>query len=179
MNNDRGNMSEFAKITGALGLLSSMVSGGEKHSDTSRRAIAEALKVVDEIKSRPNDAWIMSELREQFEKETGTVAIYGDCKIIDVLEGRPTTEYVFWLEKELTRPNDAWISVEDEPKENGHYQIWDNGYGEGIFRNGEWKSTDRPIKNAMGVQCLRITLHPTHWQPLPAPPKQSSEGEER
>ena len=76
-----------------------------------------------------------------------------------------------------TRPNDAWIRVEDEPKENGHYQIWDNGYGEGIFRNGEWKSTDRPIKNAMGVQCLRVTLHPTHYMPLPTPPKQLSEGE--
>ncbi len=77
-----------------------------------------------------------------------------------------------------TRHNDVkWIRVEDEPKENGHYQIWDNGYGEGIFRNGEWKSTDRPIKNAMGVQCLRVTLHPTYYMPLPAPPKQLSEGE--
>ena len=78
-----------------------------------------------------------------------------------------------------TRPNDAkWISVEDEPKKNGHYQIWDNGYGEGLFHDGEWKSTDRPAKNAMGVQCLRVTLHPTHYMPLPTPPKQSSEGEE-
>ena len=78
-----------------------------------------------------------------------------------------------------TRPNDAkWISVEDEPKKNGHYQIWDNGYGEGFFHDGEWKSTDRPAKNAMGVQCLRVTLHPTHYMPLPTPPKQSSEGEE-
>ena len=82
------------------------------------------------------------------------------------------------VESKLTRPNDAkWISVEDEPKKNGHYQIWDNGYGEGFFHDGEWKSTDRPAKNAMGVQCLRVTLHPTHYMPLPTPPKQSSEGE--
>ena len=87
--------------------------------------------------------------------------------------------FASWLIKHFnTRPNDAkWISVEDEPKENGHYQIWDNGYGEGLFHDGEWKSTDRPAKNAMGVQCLRVTLHPTHYMPLPTPPKQSSEVE--
>ncbi len=71
-----------------------------------------------------------------------------------------------------TRKPDEWISVEDEPKKNGHYQIWDNGYGEGLFHEGEWKSTDRPIRNAMGVQCLRATIHPTHYAPIPTAPKE-------
>ena len=74
-----------------------------------------------------------------------------------------------WVPNTRT-PEAQWISVEDAPNTNGHYQIWDNGYGEGLFHNGEWKSTDRPVKNAMGVQCLRATIHPTHWMPLPQKP---------
>ncbi len=75
--------------------------------------------------------------------------------------------------KENTRKPDEWISVEDElPKTNGYYTIWDNGYGEGLFHEGGWDSTDRPIRNAMGVQCLRATIHPTHYAPIPTAPKE-------
>ena len=48
-NNAEGNQTRMKKIRKAIGLLNSMVIGGEKHSDQSRRAVEEAL---NEIKSR-------------------------------------------------------------------------------------------------------------------------------
>ena len=42
-------------------------------------------------------------LRERFEEETGVKAVFDeDCKIIDVLGGRPSVEYMFWLESLCT-----------------------------------------------------------------------------
>jgi len=73
------------------------------------------------------------------------------------------------------KPETGWISVDKPPEEGGHYWIGEgHEQGEALYskERKEWKSVDRPIRNAMGVQCLRVTLHPTHWQPLPTPPEE-------
>ncbi len=74
-----------------------------------------------------------------------------------------------------TRPNDAkWISVEDELPPQGKRVIIAGGIG--YYLNDDWHTimdTNHPV----------IQWPVTHWMPLlfppiPAPPKQSREGEE-
>ena len=73
------------------------------------------------------------------------------------------------VESKLTRPNDAkWISVIAFPEfKMGEQVIFYDGH---IVYTGRW-DTEEQHKSPLGG-------YPTHVMPLPAPPKQSSEGEE-
>jgi len=65
-----------------------------------------------------------------------------------------------------------WVVTKTEqPKKSGQYHIFDNGISEGLYskERDEWKSIDRPIKNAMGAQVLRQTLKPSHWTIIEPP----------
>jgi len=111
----------------------------------------------------------MSDLREQFEKETQNQAIYRKFGI-----DYHTLKYVKWLESQLTqlqskwnklntRPNDAkWISVEDElPEDTGYFLAYDEFYDRiGI---GE---IDSNIQYFNGSDDCNVT----HWMSLPEPP---------
>lgn len=50
-----GSADDFRKILHCLGLLNSMVRGGERHSDTSARMTVEALEALERIE-QPNSA---------------------------------------------------------------------------------------------------------------------------
>ena len=75
-------------------------------------------------------------------------------------------------ENQLTRPNDAWISVEDVlPEEEGYYLVAFN-YG-----SGQMPYAVNPTRYWNGT--IFVTMATVkHWMPLPTPPKQSREGEE-
>ncbi len=65
-----------------------------------------------------------------------------------------------------------WVAVKDNPPpKGGIFIIYDNGIGEGLYHKltGEWKSTDRPIKNATGAKVLRQTIKPLYWLDLKPP----------
>jgi hypothetical protein len=49
-----GSADDFRKIRRCIGLLNSMVRGGERHSDTSERMTAEALEALERME-QPND----------------------------------------------------------------------------------------------------------------------------
>lgn len=64
----------------------------------------------------------------------------------------------------------GWISVEEKPKKNGTYEIWDNGLEIALFYNGKWKSIS---KEEIGqLSDFRKTLNPSHYRLPPNPPKQ-------
>jgi|AntAceMinimDraft_7_1070363.scaffolds.fasta_scaffold25460_2 hypothetical protein len=72
-----------------------------------------------------------------------------------------------------------WIKIGKEigkennlPKNGGHYWIFDEfGQTEALFtKKYGWKTIDRPIKNALGVQVFRADLNPTHWMNFPSDP---------
>lgn len=66
-----------------------------------------------------------------------------------------------------------WINVKDRlPDESGEYIVYLNGVELSLFIKSEntFKSSDRPIINEIGGRS-RLTLSPTHWMPLPKPPK--------
>ncbi len=67
-----------------------------------------------------------------------------------------------------------WNDIkEGQPAKSGYYWVFDrDGQTEALWSKDtkEWKSIDRPIRNAMGVQCLRQTLNPTYWMNLPDDP---------
>jgi Protein of unknown function (DUF551) len=68
---------------------------------------------------------------------------------------------------------DKWIRVEDEPVENGIYMIWYFGLCEAHFKDGKWIDTQATEKSTSPYlqSRFRRQVNPTHWQPLPQPPK--------
>ena len=61
----------------------------------------------------------------------------------------------------------GWVKVEDAPKENGHYLIWDNGWYEALFHKGVWKTIEKCIPGVLSD--FRATVNPTHWKQITPP----------
>lgn len=61
-----------------------------------------------------------------------------------------------------------WIRVKDKlPEEAGEYLIWESGTTQlSIFCDQEWG----PI--CFCYACMDNKYKPTHWMPLPEPPKE-------
>ena len=63
-----------------------------------------------------------------------------------------------------------WIDVKQQPKESGEYLVsMVGGVDVAMYYKdtNEWKSVDRPLKNAYGKQVIRETLSPKAWMKLP------------
>ena len=63
-----------------------------------------------------------------------------------------------------------WIDIKQQPKESGEYLVsMVGGVDIAMYYKdtNEWKSVDRPLKNAYGNQVIRETLSPTAWMKLP------------
>jgi hypothetical protein len=95
-----------------------------------------------------------------FDKEAMLVQIIS----IKVLAQNAIQKY-----KELSVES-GWISVEEEPKKNGTYEIWDNGLEIALFSNGKWKSIGKEENGQLSD--FRKTLKPSHYRLPPNPPKQ-------
>ena len=78
----------------------------------------------------------------------------------------------------LTRPNDAWISVEDELPEMGRIVIITDGALSYCACRVEHDTWDYQIVDDNMSSNAIMAKNVIGWQPLPTPPKQS-EGSER
>ena len=77
------------------------------------------------------------------------------------------------LEKEKEKQY-KWISVEDNfPEKDGKYLIFDGEYEVALFKNDRFIETyPTGIDEGPYTKChYRQELFPTHWMPLPEPPK--------
>jgi hypothetical protein len=64
----------------------------------------------------------------------------------------------------------VWTDIKQQPKESGEYLVsMVGGVDIAMYYKdtNEWKSLDRPLKNAYGSQVIRETLSPMAWMKLP------------
>ena len=107
---------------------------------------------------------MMGYLNENYNPHTSIIISHKKTEIVESIKSRIN-------KKNRSGGGNEWIKVSDRlPRKGGTYVIYDNEIGEGLYNESrEWKSTDRPIKNAMGVQVLRQTIHPSFWMDIKPP----------
>ena len=75
------------------------------------------------------------------------------------------------IDEQPTITYSPWRRVEDElPKEDGKYvaiNVKTKWWYEASYENGNWKAVD-----LFGQRW--VVIHPTHWMPLPEPPKEDN-----
>ena len=61
----------------------------------------------------------------------------------------------------------TWVSVSEPPKSNGKYLVWDVN---GLFDDKNELATYVVYNDHWYNESNDMSIHPTHWQPLPTPP---------
>ena len=77
-------------------------------------------------------------------------------------------DFCEWIDDAPTAS--PWHRVEEPPKENGKYVAINTKakwWYEARYENGNWKAVD-----LFGQRW--VVIHPTHWMPLPEPPKEDA-----
>ena len=65
------------------------------------------------------------------------------------------------------RKEREWVSVNEPPKTNGKYLVWDVN---GLFDDKNELATYVVYNNHWYCESNDMSIHPTHWMPLPAAP---------
>jgi hypothetical protein len=73
-----------------------------------------------------------------------------------------------YLTKEKEQ-REEWNKPEEKPLRSGEYLVLVNGVidiGKYYVNTDEWKSIDRPLPNAYGVQCFRQNIEVDGWRDI-------------
>lgn len=82
----------------------------------------------------------------------------------------------------------GWQDISTAPKDGTVFDVWLGGpdideddiefyCGVGTRRSASWHYLNGKFRPCAGLSSIPTFVHPTHWQPLPAPPPSSSAGE--